>query len=164
MQSRLALLLLLSVPAVAQKLHVKVLTHTVDGKSVMRVLPGVSLSNGNANTNCTAYGNSANCSGTASGSSMSIPAHTQEFTLAHIQMLLLLPDGRRVGVYCNDHIILMGPRVRNCKSPEVDEIEADFSGANVKLTWGVGLDGKKKASETYIVGPVYPAPTDPPKP
>jgi hypothetical protein len=160
---------LLSVPAAAQKLHVKVVTHTVDGKSVMRVLPGVSLGNGNAYTNCAAYGNAANCSGTASGSSVSIPAHTQEFTLAHIQMLLLLPDGRRVGVYCNDRPKLMQtlagpPRIQACKNPEVDEIEADFSGEKVKLTWGVGLDGKKKVSETYVVGPVYPAPTDPPKP
>jgi len=81
-------------------------------------------------------------------------------------MLLLLTDGRRVGVYCNDHIILMGPRIHACKNPEVDEFEADFSsGEKVKLTWGVGLDGKKKVSEDYIVGKVFPAsPPEPIKP
>ena len=165
MLSRLALLLLLSFPAVAQKLHVKVLTHTVDGRSVMRVLPGISVSNGNANANCAAYGNSANCAASASGNTTSIPARSQEIMMAHIQMLLLLPDGRRVSVYCNDHSLPGSPLwLHYCKNPEVDEFEANFSGGKVRLTWGIGLDGKKKVSETYIVGPVYPAPNDPPKP
>jgi hypothetical protein len=168
MLSRLALIFLVSLPAAAQKLHVKVLAHTVDGKSVMRVVPGVNLSSGNANANCAAYGNSANCSSGASGNTVSIPARTQEVTMAHIQMLLLLPDGRRVGVYCNDHARPGAPLYTHyCKNPEVDEFEANFSGDKVKLTWGVGLDGKKKVSEAYVVGPVYPAPTeptDPPKP
>jgi len=166
--SRLAVFLLLTAPAVAQKLHVKMLTHTVDGQSQTRVTPGVTINNGNADANCAAYGSSANCSATASGTSIAIPAHTEEFTLAHIHMLLLLPDGRRVGVYCNEHTKLMQPiagprRIQVCKIPEVDESEADFSGEKVKLTWGVGLDGKKKVSESYLVGPVYPAPTAPPK-
>jgi hypothetical protein len=154
MLSRLALLFLLCVPAFSQKMHVKVLTHTVDGQTVTRTVPGIGLSNVNAS------------SGAASGSSIYLPAHTQELTLAHIQMLLLLPDGRRVGVYCNDHPVgLEKSRIHACKNPEVDEFDADFSGANVKLTWGVGLDGKKKESETYTVGKVFPAePAAPPKP
>jgi hypothetical protein len=147
-----AIVLFLSVSAVAQKMPVKVLRHSVDGKSVTRFIPGLGLANGTA----TAYGNTA----TASGSSVYLPAHTQELTLNRIEMLLLLPDGRRAGVYCNDHGIgLTKERIHSCKNPEVDELEADFSGDKVKLTWGVGLDGKKKESETYIVGPVYPATT-----
>ncbi len=157
------LLFLCCASAFAQKMHVKVLAHTVDGSSVMRVVPGMTLNNGNANANCVAYGNSANCSGAASGSSVSLPAHTQETTLAHIQMLLLLPDGRRVGVYCNDKDVgVLQQRIHACKNPETEELEANFSGKNVKLTWGVGLDGKKKESQTYIVGPIYPAPQSKP--
>jgi hypothetical protein len=148
----------IAAPTFAQKMHVKVLTHTVDGTSVVRFVPGIGISNGAANANCAAYGNSANCSGTAAGSSIYVPAHTQDLTLSHIQMLLLLPDGRRVGVSCNDHAVgLAKARIHACKNPEVDEFESDFSGDKVKLTWGVGLDGKKKESETYIVGPVFPA-------
>lgn len=158
MLSRLAVLLL-CVPAFGQKMHVKVLEHTVDGRSYTRVVPGVVINNGNANANCGAYGNTANCSGASSGTTISAPAHRQEGMLAHIQMLLLLPDGRRVGVYCNDKDVgVLQQRIHACKNPEVDEFEADFSGKNVKLTWGVGLDGKKKESQIYIVGPVYPTP------
>jgi hypothetical protein len=159
-----ALLLLLCVPAVAQKMHVKVIEHSVDGRQFTQMIPGFGMSNGNAVANCATYGNAANCSATSNGNSVYMPAHTVQVSMAHIQMLLLLPDGRRVGVYCNDHVIMLGPRVRACKNPEVNEFEADFSGEKVKLTWGVGLDGKKKISETYMVGPVYPAPTTEAKP
>ena len=127
-----ALLLLCCLPAFAQKMHVKVLTHTVDGRSYTRTFPGLGSSKGNANANCGVYGNSANCSGAASGNSISVPAHTQGETLAHIQMLLLLPDGRRVGVYCNDKDVgELRVRIHACKNPETDEMEADFSGKNV---------------------------------
>lgn len=165
MLSRLALLLLLTVPVTAQKMHVKVIEHSVDGKQFTRLIPGIGLSNGSATANCGAYGNTANCSATSAGNSVYLPAHTIELSMAHIQMLLLLPDGRRVGVFCNDHFgSFAQSRLHTCKNPEVAELDADFSGDKVKLTWGVGLDGKKKESETYTVGPVYPAPTAPAKP
>lgn len=158
-------LLLLSSAAFGQKMTVKVLKHSVDGKSVTRIVPGIGINSGNANANCGAYGSSINCSGSSSGNSIFLPAHTQEMTLNHIEMLLLLPDGRRAGVYCNDHGVgLDKHRIHYCKNPEVDEFEADFSGAKVKLTWGVGLDGKKKESDTYIVGRVFPAITEDAKP
>src|ERR1700748_341869 len=141
----LVVLLLCCLPTYAQKMHVKVLTHTVDGRNYTRVVPGAVVGSGNANSNCGSYGNSVNCSAEGSGNSVSLPAHTQGETLAHIQMMLLLPDGRRVGVYCNDKDVgELRVRIHACKNPETDELEADFSGKNVKLTWGVGLDGKKK--------------------
>ena len=159
MLGRLAVLLL-CVPAFGQKMHVKVLEHTIDGRSVTRVVPGIVMNNGNASANCGAYGNTANCSGSSNGTSVSVPAHTISGTMAHIEMLLLLPEGRRVGVYCNDKDVgVLQQRIHACKNPEVAEFDADSSGKNVKLTWGVGLDGKKKESQTYIVGPVFPAPT-----
>jgi hypothetical protein len=164
MLSRLALLMMLCVPAFAQKMHVKVVEHTIDGTPYTRVVPGIGLSNGNATANCGAYGSGANCSATSNGNSIYLPPQAVSGMMAHIQILLLLPDGRRVGVYCNDRVIMLGPRTRPCKNPLVDEFEADFSGKNVKLTWGVGLDGKEKESETYTVGPVYPAPTPAAKP
>jgi hypothetical protein len=150
MKLALILLFLSGLPAFAQKMHVKVIDHQVDGVPFTRFVPGIGLSNGSA----TAYGNAA----TASGSSVYLPAHTMSGSLAHIQMLLLLPDGRRVGVYCDDHFRgLAQSRIHTCKNPEVDEFDADFSGKNVKLTWGVGLDGKKKESETYVIGKVFAA-------
>ncbi len=39
-----------------------------------------------------------------------------------------------------------------------DEMEANFSGKKVKLTWPVGIDGKKKESETFIISQILPAP------
>jgi hypothetical protein len=39
----------------------------------------------------------------------------------------------------------------------VDELDADFSGEKVKLTWGVGIDVKKKEFEGYTVGKIYQA-------
>ena len=119
-----SLLLLCYLPAFGQKMRVKLLMKTVDGKTYTRVVPGIGSSNSNANVNCGGY---AGCSGTASGSSVYMPAHTQEVDLNHTEMLLLLPDGRRVGVYCNDHTVGL-TRFHNCKKPEVDEFEADFSG------------------------------------
>lgn len=146
--------------AFAQKLHVKVLEHSVDGRPFSRVVPGFGMNNGNANANCAAYGKTANCSVNSSGSSMFLPAHTVDGVVAHIQMLLLLPDGRRVEVICDDHFWgLTQAHQHHCKNPEVEEFEGDFSGEKVKLKWSVGIGGNKTDSETYRVGKVYPAPT-----
>jgi hypothetical protein len=156
----LLVFLCLSTCAVAQKMHVKVLGHSINETPYTRMVPGIVMNNGTASANCGAYGNTANCSGAGNGSSISLPAHEVSGTMTHIELLLLLPDGRRVGVYCNDHP--KGAKMHFCQNPGTDELEANFSGANVKLTWGVGLDGKKKASETYVVGRVYPAPASTP--
>jgi hypothetical protein len=40
---------------------------------------------------------------------------------------------------------------RSCRTPIVDNIEADFKGDNAKLIWPVSLDGKKMESETYKI-------------
>lgn len=152
------LLLCIGTGSFAQKMHITVISHTVDGVPFVRYAPGIALRNGNATVNCAAYGNTANCSGNESGNSIFLPAHTVEGSLNHIQMLLQLPDGRRVGVYCNDHFgSFAQSHLHTCKNPEVDELEADFSSDKVKLTWGIGLDGKKKESETYTVGKVFPS-------
>lgn len=157
MLSRLALLLLLAVPACAQKMHVKVIKHAVDGVPFTRVVPGFGLNNGNATANCTAYGSTANCAANSSGSSIYLPAHTVEGSLTRIQMLLLLPDGRRVGIYCNDHFGgFAQAHLHTCKNPEADDLDADFSGDKVKLKWVVGIDGKKTESQIYLIDRVFP--------
>lgn len=144
-------LCLLSSCAFGQKMSVKVLNHTDNGIPYRRFVPGMIFGRSNA----TAYGNSASVSGSAVG----MPAHEIEGVLKNIELLLKLPDGRTVKVSCTDHKkIGMDPnRIHFCKEPQTDELEANFSGAKVKLTWGVGIDGKKKESDTYMVGPVYPA-------
>jgi hypothetical protein len=142
----LALLLLISTAAFSEKIPVKVLKHTVDGKDLTRIVPGISV------------GSASSYSNTTSANVVTLPSHTQEITLNHIQMLLLLPDGRRVGVYCNDHPPKGRPlQIHYCKNPYVDELEAEFSGEKVKLIWNIGIDSKHKESETYFVGPVYAA-------
>ena len=162
MLKHLAIVVLLCAPAVAQKLHVKVARHSVDGVPFTAYLPGFGMNNGNA----TAAGTSTTASATSSGSSVYLPAHTVSGVLAHIEMTLMLPDGRSVEVTCDDHFGKFAQSRRyNCKNPIADELDADFSGDKVKLTWGVGLDGKKKESETYFVGKVMPTPlTSPQKP
>jgi len=157
--------MLLCVPVAAQKMHVKVAAQTIDGVPFTRYVPGIGLNNGNASANCAVYGNTANCSGSSTGSSIYLPSHTVSGSLRHVEMLLLLPDGRSTVVYCNDHLWgLTQAHLAACKNPEVDGVDADFSGDKVKLTWGVGLDGKKKESQTFIIGKVFPAPIPAPKP
>jgi hypothetical protein len=159
------LLLLICVPAVAQKLHVKVLEHSVNGTPFTKFVPGVSYSNGTTQANVNSYGNTATGTATSSGTSIYTPPHTVQVVVGHVDMVLLLPDGRRVAVSCDDHFWgLTQAHQHYCKNPEVDEFEADFSGDKVKLKWGIGIDGKKTESETYRVGKVYPAPAQEAKP
>jgi len=149
----LAVFLILCIPAFGQKMEVKVVRHFVDGHPYTRMVPGIGIGNANATANFNSYGATAN----GSASSIYMPPHTIGGSLNHIDMLLLLPDGRHVRVYCDDHFKgLAQVRVQYCKNPESDELGADFSGEKVKLTWGVGIDGKKKESQTFIVGKVFP--------
>jgi hypothetical protein len=91
--------LLLCLPSAAQKIHVKVVSHTVNAQSYTRLVPGIGLASGNANANCIG----GNCNASSFGNSIYLPAHTMSRTFNHIEMLLLLPDGRRVEVFCYDH-------------------------------------------------------------
>ncbi len=63
---------------------------------------------------------------------------------------------------CWDAKIVLGrtnAHRRNCKNPTVDELEANFSGDKVKLTWVAGMGGKKKDSEMFTILRIFPDPT-----
>jgi len=68
---------------------------------------------------------------------------------------LQLPDGRLAIVNCEskfaEHMAGPAGNRRSCRMPVVDSIQADFKGANAKLSWSVSLDGKKMQSETYKI-------------
>ena len=75
-------------------------------------------------------------------------------------MTLLLPDGRRVDVGCEDRPRGLTKFSRHsCKNPTADELEANFSGDKVKLSWREDGGGKKRECETFLVLRVLPAPT-----
>jgi hypothetical protein len=147
----LALLLLLCAPAFAEKMAVKVIAHSIDGKEYTRVVPGFAAGDGNALAN------------SYSTSSIYAPARAVQDSLTDIVMTLLLPDGRKIFVGCEDHSRGLSKR-HNCKNPTTDTLEADFSGDNVKLRWAADIDGKKKDSETFTILKILPAPTSPATP
>jgi len=68
---------------------------------------------------------------------------------------LQLPDGRLAVVNCDSKFAehMAGPvgNRRSCRTPIVDNIQADFHGDNARLIWPVSLDGKKMQSETYKI-------------
>jgi hypothetical protein len=68
---------------------------------------------------------------------------------------LQLPDGRLAVVNCTSKFVesmdYHPSNRRSCRSPMVDNIEADFKGKNARLIWPVSLDGKKVQSETYKI-------------
>jgi hypothetical protein len=148
---KLIVLLCLAPCAFAQKMQVKVIGHKTPGYAYTRNLPGVALSNGNSSANCSAYGNNANCSSSGNSGTVYVPPRTVQGTLYGQNITLLLPDGRKALVHCEDHYSKMTNGLHQCKAPAVDEIEADFSGKKVKLKWPVGIDGKKSESETYEI-------------
>jgi hypothetical protein len=147
----LALLLFLCSPAFAEKVNVKVVEHTVGGTEYTQPLPDVSLGNGSESAD------------SYSTSSVYVPPpHSVQNSLTDILMTLLLPDGRRVLVGCEDHLSgLTKANRHNCKNPTADELEANFSGDKVKLSWVAGFGGKKKDSETFMIVKVLPSPTKP---
>jgi len=146
----LALLLLLCFPAFAEKMNVKVVEHTVGGTDYTRLVPGVALGNDSASA------------GSYSTSSVYVPSHSVQDSLTDILMTLLLPDGRRVLVGCEDHFGgLTKANRHNCRNPTADDLQANFSGDKVKLSWVAAIGGKKKDSETFMILKILPSPTKP---
>ncbi len=129
----LAALILTSSPAFAQKLDVKILDRQDKEDSY---------------TYAAVYNN------VAVGKSFKVQGAT--FTLQ-------LPDGRLVIVNCEskfaEHMAGRVGNRRSCRTPLVENIEAEFKGDNAKLIWPVSIDGKKMQSETYKILGIL----DPPK-
>ena len=149
----IALLLLLCAPAFAEKMAVKVIAHSIDGKEYTRVVPGFAAGDGNASAD------------SYSTSSIDTPANTVHDSPTDIVMTLLLPDGRKIFGGCEVHSSGLSKANRhNCKNPTTDTLEADFSGDNVKLRWAADIDGKKKDSQTFTILKILAAPTSPATP
>jgi hypothetical protein len=70
---------------------------------------------------------------------------------------LSLPNRRLVIVNCESKYSPKGDGVnrRSCRTPLVDEIQAEFKGDKAKLFWSVSIDGKKLESETYKILAVF---------
>ncbi|HEX3967573.1 MAG TPA: hypothetical protein VHW70_06380 [Edaphobacter sp.] len=79
----------------------------------------------------------------------------KSFTVNGATFTLQLPDGRLVIVNCEskfaEHMAGRVGNRRSCRTPFVENIEADFKGDNAKLIWPVSLDGRKMQSETYKI-------------
>ena len=144
---RFAALVLCLAPVVlhAQKMNVKIVNRQSSETTYSYVVPGFTSSNSTGNLNC--YGE--NCSASAHTNGFSTPARSGSFSVTGATFSLLLPDGRTAVVNCESkgH----GVRRRSCRTPLVDDIEADFKGKDAKLKWPVSLDGKKFDSETYTI-------------
>jgi hypothetical protein len=87
----------------------------------------------------------------------------KSFTVHGATFTLQLPDGRLAVVNCESKFAerMAGPvgNCRSCRTPVVDNIQADFHGDNAKLIWQVNLDGKKMQTETYKILVILDEPT-----
>ena len=151
----LGFVLVCAVPARAQKMDVKIVDRQDNETDYTYVVPGHFSSQSNANTNCNTLGDNTSCSGTASTTGTSTPAHQVSYHVRGATLTLLLPDGRGAVVNCESKFSerLAGPagNHRSCRVPLVENIAAEFKGDKEKLIWVVSLDGKKMQSETYKV-------------
>ncbi|HMI52820.1 MAG TPA: hypothetical protein VK525_15015 [Candidatus Saccharimonadales bacterium] len=153
-------------PALAQKLDVKIVDRQDNVTDYSYVVPARFTSYSNANADCSAYGNSVNCTGSSTTNGYATPAHQVSYNVRGATFSLLLPDGRIAVVNCESKFAerMAGPRGnhRSCRMPLVEDIKADFKGDKAKLEWVVSIDGKKTQSETYKVLAVLTKPTPPP--
>lgn len=140
-------LLACSVPAFsADKVNVRIIQRQSSETNYNYVSPGFSNSTATGSVNC--YG--TNCYGSARSNGYSIPARAGSYAVTGATFSLLLSDGRVAVVNCQSKG--WGNRHRrSCRTPMVNDIEAEFSGDSAKLYWTVSLDGKKTESETYKV-------------
>ncbi len=149
------LALLCAVPALAQKLTVKVLNRQDNETDYTYVVPGTFSSQSNSTVNCYVSDANANCNGSSATTGLSTPAQQISYHVRGATFTLQLPDSRVVVVNCESKFKerMAGPRGnrRSCRIPLVDEINADFHGDKAKLEWIVSLDGKKTESETYKI-------------
>lgn len=152
---------LFALPVMGQKMHVTIVGRSDSSHAYHGTVPGQSTTDTRGSADCTAYGNTANCSATSTSSTTYMPPRAVEYSVAGSMLRLLLPDGRMVDVACESKYQLKFDYVnrRSCRVPTTTQAEANFSGKHVKLEWIVSLDGKKKNSETYNIEIIYPAPS-----
>jgi hypothetical protein len=110
------------------------------------VVPGFSNSHASGSLNC--YG--TNCYGSARSNGISTPGYAGSYAVGGATLSLALPDGRVAVVNCDSKGWGRRHR-RSCRTPLVNDIEAEFKGKDAKLIWPVSLDGRETESETYKI-------------
>jgi hypothetical protein len=157
MKLAIAVLLLLcpGAPLLAQKYNVKIVDRKDNDTDYSYFVNSHFSSQSNGSANCNATETNINCNGSSTTNGYSTPAHQVSFHVRGATFTLLLPDGRAAVVNCVSKFAehMAGPRGnhRDCRTPLVDDIQAEFKGDKAKLEWVVSLDGKKMESETYKV-------------
>lgn len=148
------LLLLLPIAAHAkEKVSVRIIQRQDSDTNYNYVVPGFSNQHSTGSANCYGAAYNINCSGTAQTTGFSTPARSGSFSVHGATLSLLLPDGRTAVVNCQSKYAPQGNHVnrRSCRTPFIDDIQAEFNGNKAKLEWVVSLDGKKTTSETYKI-------------
>jgi hypothetical protein len=158
-----ALILLCPGSAVlAQKFDVKIIDRKDNETDYSYFVPSHFSSQSNSTANCSALGDNVNCNGSTTTNGYSTAAHQVSFHVRGATFLLLLPDGRGAVVNCvskfAEHMAGPSGNHRDCRTPLVDNIQAEFKGDKAKLEWVVSLDGKKIQSETYKVLAIFDKP------
>ena len=152
----IAVLLILSTSIdAADLLNVTIIDRqNIDGRYTY-VVPGYSTSRSDTTVNCNGLGNSVNCSGSTTGTTLSHPALVGSYQVTGATLSLQLSDGRVAVVNCDSKVNwtkFSNPHFyRSCRVPLVNNIQAEFKGDNAKLKWSVSIDGKKMQSETYKI-------------
>jgi hypothetical protein len=141
------------ISASAQKMDVKIIDRQSSETGYNYVVPGHSTSTSNSNLNCYAGSTNVNCSGATTTTGYTTAPRPISYSVEGATFSLLLPDGRVAVVNCVSKYKPRGDYInrRSCRTPLVNDIQADFKGKNAKLFWAVSLDGKKFESETYKI-------------
>ena len=145
-------LALCSALARAQEMNVKVIDRQ-ESDTEYTYQPGVH----SASTSRTSGDSGASPNTTTTTS----PTKFSSFQVSGATLSLQLPDGRVAVVNCDSKFqqhLAGHPARRSCRTPPIDEIQADFKGSNAKLSWSISVDGKKVESETYRILGVIPKP------
>jgi hypothetical protein len=164
---KLAILLLLSGTAFAQKLQVKIIDRQSSETQYNYQVPGHAYSSGTGTCSGTATATSnttadidTDCSSNKTTTYTS--PQNVSFSVSGATLALLLPDGRKAVVNCMskfaEHFAGPAGNHRSCRVPLVDDVDVEFSGKSAKLRWVASIDGKKTDSETYKILGILPGP------
>ena len=137
----------------AQKLDVKIVDRQSSETGYSYVVPANFSSSSTGNANCNEGFSSVNCSASSRTTGYSSGPRPISYSVTGATLSLLLPDGRVAVVNCGSKYKLKADHInrRSCRTPLVNNIQAEFKGKDAKLMWPVSLDGIKFDSETYKI-------------
>ena len=145
--------------AAAQRVPVSVLYRQDSDIVYHAVIPGYSGPNADVTGACTLDPDPANCP----DQNQSTDAKgTPTYLLSGTTLSLGLPDGRIALVNCVSRHSANGNYINrhSCGMPLTERADAEFIGQSARLSWTLGLDGKKVESETYKVIALLAKPDD----